>query len=343
MPVDTSNPIHIAGSAVSNVLSTAKAVVSGIPTAQLFVTSIIGLVLAFILIALIVFLFFYARPVIPSPCHSSNFDEFMDGSYYPDFVATLKTFSVNCMRYAPNALASFNSSTPATSRFSPAWTNTQSIPADASTAASSLLSLGDLVIQKNLKVYFTHFRCFASRNDLPYSMFCGSAFSSNPDFCSSTGGRVVDMAKVVAFENDIVKKFETLRNACKTISAAAEALGDVSRLSWYDATAFQWIMSAHKLRLYLNEYHDQINESAMSRTTDKWAINTWILFYIPVVNDIIRFRIPEVWAAVPSMFIKFMNLWKVAWSKLGNVIINIPCNMIYTGDKRRQYCNTKIF
>lgn len=59
------------------------------------------------------------------------------------------------------------------------------------------------------------------------------------------------------------------------------------------AELYQNVMSANKLRMYLNEYHPQINESAMSRVHDKWEINMWILFYLPT-TDVIRYRIPEI-------------------------------------------------
>lgn len=345
---DDTNPITLLTQLVKSAVSGFVSVYLKVPLLLSFLVSLFFLVVIVIVGILLYLLVFYARPVIPGLSHSSDFDAYMADNYYPDFVTTLKIFSRDCARYAGPTLRGDSCIMPTrTSRFSVAWSSSLEVASSASNSASILLRNDDQTLQKALKTYFTHFRCFASRNDIPYSFFCGSALSHNPDFCDvARGGRVLNMDKVTQFETDFVSHIEIIRNACKSISTSADDLTDLTNSDWYRSDsprAFEWVMSAHKLRMYLNEYHLQINESAMSRVTDKFAMNTWILFYIPFVNDILRYRIPEVWRKVPSRALRLMDVWKKGWTRLGNFIVNIPCYMVFTGEKRAKYCTMKLF
>lgn len=345
---DNTNPIIIASNTVAAIISTCKSIVANIPKVHLFVYAVFGLVVIVVVIVLILALFFYVRPVIPGVCHSSNFDEYMTNDYYPDFIATLRVFAQDVRQYAAYTLTGETGrilSRP-TSRFSRALSSFNDIATSAATSALALVAFDDITLTKNLKTYFSHFRCFASRSVLPYSFFCSSSLSSNPDFCSIGTGRKLDMIKVTVFETSFVVHIENLRNATKSISMSANATQNITSNSWYVANpkkAFDWVMSAHKLRMYLNEYHAQINESAMSRSTDKWGINTWIIYYVPFVSDILRFRIPEIWRTLPSKAQSLNNVWNKAWVNLGNEIAKIPCKMVFTGDKRTKYCGGKLF
>ena len=342
---DDTNPLAIAGSAFSAIVSTAMATAGSVPKVQVFLSSLVGIFVICLIVMIIVALFFFARPVIPSPCHSSEFDTYMTDEYYPDFVLNLKLFAKNCSRFTPLILRGENPAVQPTSKFSPQL-NSGNVSNLANAAAVNLLSFpgGDAELQKNLRTYYAHFRCFASRDMLPYSFFCGTSLATNPDFVDTTrGGGNVDPAKVASFESTVVTYVETIRNATKAISDVADAYRDIESAAWYDADAFAWLTAVHKLRMYLNEYHENINASALSRMPDKYATNTWILYYIPVIHDVLRYRIPEVWAAVPGTFITFLNLWKMAWTKLGNILVNIPCYMVFTGAKRAQYCSIKMF
>jgi hypothetical protein len=164
---------------------------------------------------------------------------------------------------------------------------------------------------------------------------------------TSRGGRVLDNNKVLLFEENVVKVIEALKSSVLAISNAAESnFRNIREASWYSADpskAANWIMAVHKLRLYLNEYHTVLVESSMSRVPDKLAINTWVLFWIPFVSDIIQYRIPEIWRRVPGKYVSMFNIWTRAWEALGNALIKIPCHMVFTGEARQKYCNVNVF
>lgn len=351
MPGDATNPINIFAGMASGAMSGGASFASKIPWFLNFYRSlVVGLFLSVFLVVAIM-LVFKVRPVIPQLSNSTDFDGFMNEDMLPDMVDCIRVFARDAGRFAPQVLKStLNLAAVAprpTSRFAPSFGSFAQVASVAQSAAGTLNALDDATLKRNARMYFDHYRCFCFRNDLPYVFFCGSALTHAPEFTVPGRGRLLNKDAVAQFEGAFVTPMEQLRCACQAISASAAAqVGSLTREAWYTGdpkAAFAWLTAAHKLRMYLNEYHEQVHESAMSRITDRWAINTWILYYVPYVADVIRHRIPELWAALPGRFVGYYNSWQGAWGRLGDVIINIPCNMAFTGEKRARYCNRTVF
>lgn len=351
---DVTNPVSILDRLCKNIIQSAKSIVDSVPSVSIFFMCIIILLAILVIILLILVLIFYARPVIPTPCHSMDYSTYMTDEYIPDFIAALKTFGSNARYYADRVLHGdakriIPAIIPAAkaNRFGMELRNFMNVSIDVAANARQLLSQSDLTLSKNLLLYFDHYRCFTSRKGIPYSWFCGAALSHNEEWVdTSKGGRILDEARITQFENDFVKPIEILRQGVKAISDAIDGdLDNIVTADWYRANpreAFQWVLSAHKLRMFLNEYHGALSDAGMSRIPDKFAINTWILYYIPFVVDIFKYRIPQIWASLPQKYTMLHGMYVRGWAALGDVIVNLPCYLAHPNAQERQkYCTAR--
>lgn len=349
---DQTNPVSVLDSLARKVLGFFKRIVDSVPSISLFFTALFILLAILAIFLLILVLVFYARPIVPAPCHSMDYDKYMNSDYIPDFIEALHVFGRNTRYYADRVLHGdskhiLDARTIKTSRFSKDWKDFGSVAVDVATNVQKLLARSDADLARNILLFFAHYRCFTSRMEVPYSWFCGASLSHNEEWTDTVkGGRILDQKIIKVFETDVVTPLEILRNGTRAISESID--GDITGImesDWYRADpqqAFEWIMSAHKLRMFLNEYHKPINEAAMSRIPDKFAINTWILYYVPVVADIFKYRIPQIWREMPTKYLAMHRMYTHAWAALGDFIVNLPCTIAHTDPTERQkYCTSR--
>jgi hypothetical protein len=343
---DPTNPISVVVTIASNVVSTVRTGIANLPVIVEIAQSTYVLLWTILAIALIVFLIFSMRPVVPAPCHSFDFESFMNDEYLQDFARCVRVFRAG-IDYADNVLRGNVESIvpPATSKHSEPMRSLGRIREVGSGAADVLIRYDDVNLAKNMRVYFNHYRCLCSD---AYKTVCNGTLVQVPEFREPGKGRKVNQVAVDAFEAGFVRPVEMLRNACYAISACADGAQGLTDEPWYVADpqrAFAWLTAVHKLRMYLNEYHEQIVFSSMSRANDRFFLNSWILYYFPYVIDIFQHRIPEVWRAWPARFLSYFKAFREAWTRLGNIIANLPCNIAFATkpENRAKYCNLKMF
>jgi hypothetical protein len=346
---DPSNPIRLMQKAVQGAAHATTSGIAGVPHLKEFGVAIVVILVIIAVALLAILLLFHARPVLPVIWHSMDFDKVMQQEYSPSFVQELRVFAQDAGRYARPALRGVTQG-PSTSKFSDAYAKERrrgrpDVAADAYDAAMALVRFSDDDLVKNIRWYFEHFRCYAHGETFPYSTLCRSSLKAN-DFWVNKADNTLNERETLAFAKNIVTPMEILRNATKAISTSLDGTADYTNEAWYRADprrAFRWVMSAHKLRMYLNEYHRGINLSAMSRIKDTFAWNIWIIYYVPYVADIFKHRIPAAFKTLPQRFTFFFNLWMRWWAKLGNIIVNIPCYIVFTGEQRKKYCSKVLY
>ena len=332
---DKNNVIQLTGTGLKKTAKLVKLAAISVVSIATFCQAIVILIVIITIIVFIVMLVMYYRPIIPLISHSYDYDKFMDDEYYPDLISSLKVIKEHTFRFGRKIMTGESSKivTPG------AYPGSETIN-KVQAAAVKLLEVGDLQLQRNLHLYFTHQMCVTKRGETPYNFFCKSSFCTDPEFRKSASSPELiskiavqwDEEKVAAFEENVVKPVHILREGCKNISIKAfESADDMMNKEWYQVdslTAFTWVAAIHKLRIFLDNYHDQISLSAMSRVNDTFSINIWIIFYTPFIKDIFQHHIPAIWRNLNKIRIQLYTIWDAGFKWLGRWIINMPCRII---------------
>lgn len=338
--VDRGNPLKLLWDAIKRVVRKLPGAIFSLHNIAQYVLSLLTVAAVVVLGYLVYLLVVYMRPAAPTLWHSSDFQRFMDEDLLPDFVGSLNVFHGN-LDYILDVMAgTVVAPTTATSAYSPLRLVTKaSVLYEAKEAMNKLMSNPDqALLRKMIGQYYALHLVMSRRNEFLYSLFVSGIMTHVEHFQDQSGkGLRLDWDRVQAFEESIMKPLGALRDVVQAISATADANPDA-----VPASALPWLTAVHKLRMYLNEYHDQLVDSAMSRIKDPYCVGVWVLRYIPLVGHILRDRIPGVWREMPVNYTRMKGLWHRGWKQLGVLIVNVPCYIVFSDKDRRSTCNNKV-
>lgn len=355
---DASNAVILATQAMGKVLPLPLRIITiVVPMLAGILSAVLILGGCILLIYLLIVLVFYARPVAPLPCRSYDFDATMRNEVYPEIIDAIRTFRDGVQRFAPFVF------TQELSLVAPAPNKEQQGRiTEAYRAAEAILrDKDDEQLRRMLYLYFTHQLCIRKFDDYPYSSFCKTSMTVHEEFRKDETERDLDMGKMKKFKTDFVDHMQTIQNfvgtpcgkekkkgeRCSNMSERAAQFPQMAtNAKWYAnerKQAFAWVMSVHKLRLYLHFYHEELCRSAMSRVPDRFSMNLWILFFTPYVRDLFR-KMGEAFLSWPEKRVAMLRLWCRGWTALGEWIINMPCRALYASSPSRakSSCNLPI-
>lgn len=345
---DASNAVSLAGNTVSLFFKTTGRVFLLIPAIASFLRGFLMLIVCVAIMILIYILVFYARPVVPLPCRSYEFDKVLDDRIYPAVVKDLEIFANGTQRYAPFILMQEMSVAKPMNLPASAQKNlTES--ADAARLLMQPKFTDEKLLRRNLYLYFTHNICIEHIKERPYSGFCPSSMSNHQEFRSDSpdaGERQWDEEKVKRFKQRVFDPVRRLRDFLPTLSERCDAFRGMTRSAWYTPEAFEYVMAVHRLRLVFTQYHDEISRSAMSRVHDKFSMSLWVLYFTPYTQDILNRKMPGVWRKWPERERMMHRLWVTGWQALGNWIVNMPCRIVNVSQESRakkNKCNANVF
>jgi hypothetical protein len=273
------------------------------------------------------------RITVISPCHSSDFGSLMDAEICPQIVSNLNTFANGLDMYGPYLASAADL-------------------AALKNAIATLMTLQDLTsdttseLKSTIYRYYAFYECFRENaNGAILKTLCPSFLSSDPGFQrTDVSARSSDDAKVSNFIETKFKPMALIAAQVASISAAAHYQGGNGAWANVDQTAsYKWLLSVHRLRLFFNEYRENVSSMAMTRLPDPWHMSMWILYINPYLASIFTVYIPETWTKFPTFQYNTMVISRNFWKAAGTFIYNLPCNIAFMDPaKRAQYCSGKM-
>jgi hypothetical protein len=328
-PLDETNIVYLAGQGAGFMKRLLGRLPEFLYMLKELLTSVVTISLYLGFLAIVYILVYYVRPNIPRVCHSFDYDEYMPSTFTPDLLKNMRVFKEG-LRFAPLILSGEKGAT-------------VNIRVDSSRAyyVNDLLQMGDREFRRNVLLSFMFYKSFVQD-----SWFNHGIFNQIPEFQDDeekkNGQQKSSESKIEAFKTGFFDKLFALGEITKEISERCDNVADAA---WYQSDpekAFEWCMSAHRLRMCLIEYQSDMTFALMSRQSTgyslSWQGNMWLLYYTPVVKDLWN-RIGRVWKGYPKRLNGFYKMYDNGWKSLGNTIVNIPCYCIFEGADRAQYCN----
>ena len=144
----------------------------------------------------------------------------------------------------------------------------------------------------------------------------------------------LDGDKIDDFTSNLIPAMRTIKHSATDLTEAVNQLPpDMSDNAWWTPGANALLADIFLLRLLLSYEHDIWTMMRTRRKKMTFAI--WEIYYVPLVEDIYKHRIPDIWIKSGTRFVVEMKKSVAWWAGIGVSIGLMPCNMAFPDPEER--------